>query len=123
MTRSYRSGLGGPWTLAVLALALVACAGAASGQDLRYPPLPLRERPGYEVNGWLLFDAHRALETSPDCIGVCRCAIDWPEWPCIDDSYVITMNRLRGYEVMAERRVRWWLPPGRQTLFLLRRAR
>ncbi len=78
---------------------------------------------GYEVNGWLLFDAHRALETSPDCIGVCRCAIDWPEWPCIDDSYVITMNRLRGYEVMAERRVRWWLPPGRQTLFLLRRAR
>jgi hypothetical protein len=53
MTRSYRSGPGGPWTLAVLALALVACAGAASGQDLRFPPLPLQDRPGYEVNSWL----------------------------------------------------------------------
>lgn len=53
MTRSYRSGPGGSSTLAVLALALVACAGVAAGQDLRFPPLPLQDRAGYDVNGWL----------------------------------------------------------------------
>lgn len=51
MTRSYPSARGTPWVLA--AVALVAGASAARGQDLRFPPLPLQDRRGYDVNDWL----------------------------------------------------------------------
>ena len=63
----------------------------------------------YEMNGWHAFDLYRSNVTPPACIGPCHCDSDWD---CLDDSYRVGMNVYGNYEVVAQRRPRYWLAPG-----------
>lgn len=76
---------------------------------------------GYEVNGWLNYDARRYGQPASGCVGLCRCAVLWPEWSCTDDSYQISMNPLPGYQPVAQSRLTYWLVPQRGRLLASRR--
>jgi hypothetical protein len=65
---------------------------------------------GYEVNGWLNYDAAKARTRPDDCRGVCACA---PlAFFCTDDSYVISMDVPPGRTVVATLPISWWLAGG-----------
>lgn len=76
---------------------------------------------GYEVNGWLNYDARRYGQPASGCVGLCRCAVWWPEWSCTDDSYQISMNPLPGYQPVAQTSLTYWLVPARGRLLASRR--
>jgi hypothetical protein len=78
---------------------------------------------GYEVNGWLSFDALRSGHGEEGCIGPCRCDVP-PEltrlWNCGDDSYRVATAVPASRDELARERPRYWLPDG-PTLYLSRR--
>jgi hypothetical protein len=77
---------------------------------------------GYEVDGWLNYDAALSGRHPSSCIGPCGCAVQWSPHACTDDSYQISMNPLSGYETISSREVQYWLVPTHVTLLALRRA-
>src|SRR5206468_6400316 len=65
---------------------------------------------GYEVNGWLNYDAWRAGTQPQNCRGPCSCGAD--AFFCTDDSYMISMELPPGRTQIAELPVGWWLATG-----------
>jgi hypothetical protein len=65
---------------------------------------------GYEVNGWLNYDANMRGTIPQGCRGVCRCREG--AFYCTDDSYTISMEPRPGYLVLADLPVDWWLAKG-----------
>lgn len=87
--------------------------------DARWAAVALAERDGarpdvldggYEVNGWLNYDATMAHIKPAGCRGECRCPP--VSFYCTDDSYVISMGALSGRTTIAELPVSWWLAGG-----------
>jgi len=76
---------------------------------------------GYEVNGWLSYDAVSAH--APDksgCIGACTCEAGELLWTCHDDSYRIGMNVRNGYVELLREEPDFWIGQDRP-LILSRR--
>jgi hypothetical protein len=67
---------------------------------------------GYEINGWLSYDARNSPARSKGCIDRCHCDIP-PEfamiWTCHDDSYRIGMTLPPGRSMIAMEVPRFWL--------------
>lgn len=64
---------------------------------------------GYEVNGWLNYDAAMSGSRPEGCRGSCRCL---PRaFFCTDDTYMISMEVPPGRTVVATLPVSWWLAP------------
>jgi hypothetical protein len=64
---------------------------------------------GYEVNGWLNYDASISRVVPAGCRGTCGCL---PRaYFCTDDSYMIAMEAPPGRTVVARLPVPWWLAP------------
>jgi hypothetical protein len=62
---------------------------------------------GYEVNGWLNFDASVSRARPQGCIGGCGCL---PRaFFCTDDSYMISMDLPPGRTLVASLPVSSWL--------------
>lgn len=77
---------------------------------------PANIQGGYEVNGWLSHDLMRK-KAELKCKGRCGCA---GFFDCIDDSYMITMNELRGYKLVRAIEPRYWLARGPRVMLLER---
>ncbi len=65
---------------------------------------------GYEVNGWLNYDATMEHVRPAGCHGECRCPP--VAFFCTDDSYAISMGLPPGRSPIAELPVSWWLANG-----------
>ncbi|HET9930800.1 MAG TPA: hypothetical protein VFQ35_08940, partial [Polyangiaceae bacterium] len=82
---------------------------------------------GYEVNGWLSYDATGLHAVNPDvhrCIGECRCevpAVLAGLWNCFDDSYRINMSVGPGYDEVMRETPRFWF--GRDHSIILSKRR
>jgi hypothetical protein len=113
-----------PWL--PLAAALPLCWFSTAGvhdyfrwNDARWKAVALAEadggRPeridgGYEVNGWLNYDASVRRVRPDGCRGDCGCR---PQaFYCTDDSYVISMELPPGRTALATLPVSWWLADG-----------
>ena len=65
---------------------------------------------GYEVNGWLNYDASVGHVQPNGCYGACGCL---PRaFYCTDDSYLISIERPPGRSVIATLPISWWLADG-----------
>jgi hypothetical protein len=65
---------------------------------------------GYELNGWLNYDAVLSGRRPEGCHGFCRCRQG--AFYCTDDTYVISMELPPGRQVMATLPISWWLAEG-----------
>jgi hypothetical protein len=75
---------------------------------------------GFEVNGWLNYDAATHQAKPAGCVGACACA---PlAFYCTDDSYTISMELPAGRRAVATLPVSWWLAAGPDVI-LSRRER
>jgi hypothetical protein len=63
---------------------------------------------GFEVNGWLNYDNFQRNhgQMSPNC------RVDYDDFFCLDATYRIGMNPIRGYQEMRQEHPSYWLAPG-----------
>jgi len=126
--------LRGRWPAAVLGLALSVFTVAALHDYFRWNDArwalvrgylagggsPMRLYGGYEVSGWLNYDAYSRPERPSDGGPAYHCNVPVPD--CVDDTWCIAMTRPPlEYRAVRSIQPRYWLTPGRWPVTLYRR--
>jgi hypothetical protein len=63
---------------------------------------------GFEVNGWENYDNFQSGGRQMSL----NCRVDYDDWFCLDATYRIGMNPIRGYQEWKQEQPRYWLAGG-----------